>query len=50
MKQGTQSQWSGTTTSLWDGVGREVGGGSAQGDTYIPMANLCYITNIITIL
>ena len=39
MKQGTQSQCTGTT--LRDGLGREVGGGFKIGDTYTPMADSC---------
>ena len=38
MKQGTQSQCSGTTQR--DGAGREVGG-SGQGDTCVPVGDSC---------
>ena len=39
MKQGTQSQCSGTTQR--DGVERVVGGGFRMGDTCTPMADSC---------
>jgi len=39
MKQGTQSQGSGTTQR--DSVGRDVGRKFRMGDTYIPLANSC---------
>jgi len=40
MKQGTQSQCTGTTQR--DGMGREVGGGFRRmGDTCTPMADSC---------
>ena len=39
MKQGTQSQFSGTTQK--DGVGRDVGGGSGWGRACVPVVDPC---------
>ena len=43
MKQGTQSQYTGTT--LKDGMGREVGGVFRMVDTYTPMVDSMYSKN-----
>ena len=42
MKQGTQSQCTGTTQR--DGMGRGLGGGFMMGDTCTPMADSCQYT------
>ena len=48
MKQGTQSQCTGTTQR--DGWEREVGGGFGIGDTCVPVADSCQCTAETTIL
>ena len=49
VKLGTQGWCTGMT--LRDGMGRVVGGGSAQGDICIPMADSCqYMAKTFTIL